>query len=528
MRVVSRLIMIAAAMMLIIFAVAACVHPTRHPVDVLEPGTYEVDPLFNQLLSSLGGKEILGSAISLRFSYNQVECQYLQNALLCYDPQKPDRDRFSVYPLGKTFQVNEDLALDADVAAGTVVDRNLIFEEFIPVFEKLAGDIYVGKPLTRMHVNYEQRRVEQYFENLGFYRRFEDPVGDVHLLSYGAYACADRCPFASPEGSAIIKNNVAALDQPFSELLASTNNLDTFGQPLTPAQIITNNNLQVYESVVVVSPVDDPKAARLLELPILLGATTMRPGPQTANEQSGVKFYPVDGVLGYHVPLDFDQFIRTHGGYELSGAPIAEVIQYQPHIFRQCFNYYCLDYYSQNPEGARVRMAQLGREYLLSESLRAGEIQPTEQASSTQTAETMQPTVTAETQEPTATVETQEPTQPVKPTQILSDRKLVMQVNESYPQIPASSEQVINLLVLYEDDGSPAANIGATLLVTLSDGSDYSAQFPPTGPDGKAVIQIPAMPGLENGTILTYKVCLDHPGADNQCISEGYLIWNLK
>ena len=33
--------------------------------------------------------------------------EYLQNALLCYDPQKPDRDRFSVYPLGKTFQVNE-------------------------------------------------------------------------------------------------------------------------------------------------------------------------------------------------------------------------------------------------------------------------------------------------------------------------------------------------------------------------------------------------------------------------------------
>jgi len=93
---------------LLIFLLAACVKPERSAAKVLAPGSYAVDPLFSQFYTSMGGQDLFGSAISLRFSHNAVECQYLQNALMCYDPAQPDMARFTVYPLGLTFQVRDE------------------------------------------------------------------------------------------------------------------------------------------------------------------------------------------------------------------------------------------------------------------------------------------------------------------------------------------------------------------------------------------------------------------------------------
>ncbi len=501
---------------LLIISLAACVKPERSAAKVLAPGSYAVDPLFSQFYTSMGGQDLFGSAISLRFSHNAVECQYLQNALMCYDPAQPDMARFTFYPLGLTFQVRDEPDAASAPADAAVVEGYQIYSEFVPFYEKMLGTRYVGKPLTRTRVNYEQRRIEQYFENIGFYRRFDDPAGDVRLLSYGSYACADRCPFAPVEGSAILQPNAAVMDQPFTNVLVVSHNLDTVGQPITgPQQAADGGMEQVYVSVAVYAPDGSAASARLRPLPALLGMTTTLPGPQVYNEQNGVTFYPVDGALGYHVPLVFNDFILNHGGYAFSGRPVAEVMEFQPRLYRQCFEYVCMDFDPSKPEGQKVNLAPLGREYLVRIN---GPVSSTELPQD-QPQELAQATATPEIQQP-ATQPTQLPAQP--------NGRIELRVSESRPQLAASDQQTINLLAFQAADGSPAVGVGASLCVMLPDGSEYRTDFPPTNEQGQAVVLVPAMPALENGTVLTYEVCLKITGQENTCVREGYLIWNLR
>ncbi len=498
---------------MIFLGLSGCVKPESPEGKTFATGTYSVDPLFTQFYTSLGGEDLFGMAISRRFSYNAIECQYLQNALMCYDPAQPDMARFTFYPLGLTFQLQDepdDLAASKDAF---VVDGYQVYSEFVPLYEQLLGQRYVGKPLTRTRVNYEQRRIEQYFENMGFYRRFDDPPGAVRLLSYGSYACADRCPFAPAEGSAILQPNAAVMEQPFTNLLATTRNLDTVGQPITGPQPAADGGVeQVYVCAALYSPDGTAGNARLRPLPSLLGMTRMDPAPQVYNEQNGVTFYPVNGALGYHVPLVFHQYILDHGGYAFSGRPIAEVMQFQPHLYRQCFEYVCLDFDPSQPEGQKVSLAPLGREYLVLIS------SPTR---------TPPPQTSGDSAQPSA-VHTSEPiVQPTRQPAQPSGR-VELRVSESRPHLSASDQQTINLLAFYTQDGSPAVGAGAVLRVILPDGSEYRADFPPADEQGQAALAVPGMPGLENGTVLTYEVCLTVPGQENTCVRDGYLIWNPR
>jgi len=47
---------------------------------------YTIAPQLREFYSTLGGADILGFAISADFDYSGKQCQYFDNALLCYDP----------------------------------------------------------------------------------------------------------------------------------------------------------------------------------------------------------------------------------------------------------------------------------------------------------------------------------------------------------------------------------------------------------------------------------------------------------
>ena len=65
-------------------------------------------------------------------------------------------------------------------------------------------------------MNYAQQRIEQYFENVGFYRNFSDPAGSVHLLAYGAASCAERCAYQPAVDAVIHTSTTLEVDRVFS------------------------------------------------------------------------------------------------------------------------------------------------------------------------------------------------------------------------------------------------------------------------------------------------------------------------
>ena len=238
-----------------------------------------------------------------------------------------------------------------------------IYKEFLPLYEKLKGELVVGKPITNVRFNPLEQRLEQYFENLGFYRLVEEPSGSVHLLAYGVFACGENCNYPARKGSAV-SNQPLTVDMPFLPIIAKMDNPAAFGEPLTiPYQLENGQIQQVYENAVFVGNSINLETVRLLDVPVRLGYVVAEPGPQTMNSSDGIVFYNVDGANGFHVPIVFDTFIIGHGGREFSGNPIGEYFQIGDFI-RQCFQNYCLDYYPNEIEQNRVKLAPLGEDFL--------------------------------------------------------------------------------------------------------------------------------------------------------------------
>ena len=221
-------------------------------------------------------------------------------------------------------------------------------------------------------------------------------------------------------------------------------------------------------------------------LPLDLGMIKADPGPKLYGNQNGVVFYAVDDELGYHVPIIFDKFVTEHGGLELSGNPIAETIEYETGLYRQCFENYCLDYRPSAPADQQVMMAPLGKQYL----------------------DTLQGTNNQE-----------------KPL-VISNETVEIKLTEQFKKLPPTSPQRIDILVFTKADQKPLPGIESDLDLTLPDGTHYTSTVAATLNDGKASVIIPAMNTIQNGSILMYKICLKAAAVQPVCATSSYLIWN--
>lgn len=453
-----------------------------------EAGTYLIDPVFREFYASLGGRDTMGPAISALFNYRSKECQYTQSALMCFDAQAQGIARFGLYPLGDSLGIQERPGPPA--GEGLVVDGYSIYEEFVDIYHQLNGPLYVGQPLTQPRYNVSKDRIEQYFQNVGFYRSIQDEPGDVHLLSYGVFACSADCRFSPPQSSAVTSVN-ASVAQPYLSQLVRLGGLNVFGMPLTDPYMAPDGNLeQIYENVVLYSPPDDTGNLRLRPTALMLGMPATQPGSRQYDESQGMVFYPVDGDLGFHVPLQFDHFIAQHGGQEISGKPLSEVAQVKGSTYRQCFENYCLIYDSSAAESLQVRMDSLGLEYF--------RLTRPEQA-----AWESEPAVDAE--------------------------EIRIVANAGDTRIPANQSQRFDVYVVRAADNQPVANVDATLTLTLPDGSSLPYAVPPTDSQGRASLTVdPIEPELANGTVVSFRVCLNVPADGQVCVSDSYLIWNLN
>ncbi len=453
-------------------------------------GIFEVNSTFREFYQNLGGKELLGPAISPLFTHENIVCQYTENTLMCFNNLAEDPYRLYLFGLANTFEIEpfEDSFID-NTSQDRIINNIAIYEEFQPLYDRLYGSRYVGKPLTPVRYNPYKQRIEQYFENVGFYRLLDDPPGEVHLLSYGVYVCDAYCRSQGKDVSAVT-NLPENVNVPFLPYIVRMGSPAAFGEPITKSFNYQQNEIQqVYDSVVFIGNPDISTSIRLLNVPELLNMPRHVPGPQVYTEADGVLFYPVYGTDGFHVPLDFDRFISRNGGISLSGNPISEIYALvEGKVYRQCFQNYCLDYDGTKPNGQNVSMAPLGSDYTKYANLNEDLI--------------VKFKFTPET--------------------------ILFNISEIEAQIPANQDQLIDLVVLRSKDKLPLENIEAFLYLTLPNGDIEKYNFAPTDANGTSHFTIPAHPQLSNGDLIAYEVCLNIPSDKPLCQQNNYLIWDHK
>lgn len=217
--------------------------------------TYPVDPVFQGLYDFLGGEPMVGPAIAPMIESGDLKTQYFQAAQMVYDPSAPESDRFQLESLGRILGVAESSVKDPGRPGSRFMNGHVILEEFVPMYEQLGGARFVGRPLTEGRHNPDKNRIEQYFENLGFYRLVDEKPGIVHLMAYGAMACPEDCRAQPPSASIPIRK--AYLPPPFSTA-ASNLGLDFTGLTLSGPQPGEDGNMEViFENLVLMLDSDE-------------------------------------------------------------------------------------------------------------------------------------------------------------------------------------------------------------------------------------------------------------------------------
>ncbi len=437
-------------------------------------GAFQLSSNFRNLFERLGGEPILGQAISPTFNYDGgIVCQYTEKVLFCYNSKKIEAERVGLVELG---------TLLYPPVPG---QQFKIYEGFQAFYKSLFGEPYVGKPLSEIRYNKEKRRLEQYFEKMGFYQLIDDPRATVHLLAYGSFACDDFCNYP-PGAGGVNLNNLPIMALP---VLNRIGGIATFGAPLRQPSIGSDGNKeQLLENALYYIPKDNPNSIAFRPLAKMLGIRVEAPVRQSSRQDPGTIFYPVGDGVGYEVPVIFDHFIANHGGREISGAPTSSAFSIASNgskMAGQCFTNYCLYYNPDAPVGFQVGLMNLGSQYLKQTH---PEDQPFEFSPET--------------------------------TQLI--------LSEKKTQVTANEEQVIQVKVVQKKDLKPIANVAALLVVGMPDGSKPSYDFPPTDQKGNTSRSLPPVKNARSGTMIPYVVCLNVPSTSIICQGETYLIWNIR
>lgn len=446
------------------------------------PGTFEIDPLLHEYYQDLGGQDLFGPPISPLITRNDMFCQYTANALLCQNPLQTGSSRYFLWPIGK------ELGIGGEQDENQPASSYEIFQDFFPFYQTMGGAAVLGAPLSNPVYNHDAQRIEQNFERVGLYQRYDEPAGTVHLLPYGKYDCGEACSAyrIDLQFSGIVPYANSQIGTPFSVALDQIGGEAVFGRALTePYQTAEGDLEQVYENVVIFTSSSNPTLARFRPISRLLNMHALPPAPHDPGKGK-VIFFEAGGGLGYHVPVVFDQFIALHGSYEFSGPPIADTIRYnQENVIRQCYENYCLDYFPEAAENAKVRLAPLGSRYLNIAS----------------------PPVISKT-----TVQQQE---------------IDLILSEAQPQLPPQQPQRIYILVFEKGTQTGIAGIEATVILYINQ-SPVNFTTPPTDENGWTNITVPPTPGLLNSTIIPYEACLNLASPQPICKKDSYLIWELQ
>jgi hypothetical protein len=457
--------------------------PAGGAVSTLTPeAESRLHPIFREYYRQLGGVSNLGQGISDLVSLDGYECQYTENALMCRSPQQDGLQNYFLYPLGRNFDVQDPpntLASD-----GMVVNGYTIFPDFIPLYTMLGAKV-VGAPLSQIRINQETGRYEQYFENMGFFQRMDEPPGTAHTLPYGTMSCKDIC-----RAVATVIEAPSTIISPFDRAVVELGGYAFTGEPLEdPVQTTDGYLEQCFENLAISAPVDNLAHWGLRPLPIMLALQTSPPGANLYASRTDVIFYPVQGDLGYAIPRLFYDFIGQHAGLTNSGKPISDLEALSTGELRQCYENYCLEYSPQAGEDNSIQLTPLGRLYLQSKQ--------------------------------------QSQTGQVIPSQPGSSLGVRVSVTEKSAMLAPGRMQQI-LVTATDDQGQPLSDVQGMLVVSLPGQKNEIYNIPATGADGSAQVIFEVSSGLPNGSLITYEACLKFAGGEMVCARGSYLVWQAR
>lgn len=465
-----------ASLFIIILSIAACSMERAGQATY-----YVVDPRFKDLYEQLKGEEILGQPISNKkfVAGTNIEKQYFEAGVLVYNPDTSPS--YYLEPVGLEAGFSDLPNADPENPNVKYVNGYIIPMEFAKLYEELGGSRWVGLPLTRARKNPEKGIIEQYFENLGFFRFEDDPPGVVRLLPYGLWKCAGECSrYPTIENASPVRSSPPVSSSPFAEVISRFGS-DFTGKSLTDAYPGEDGNLeQIFANMVMHENPDSPLGISLR--PIVKDVGIASDPLQKKGTQTDMYFREIAEGKGYYIPSYFVDFISRYSGFELSGEPVTRLQEIRNGVYRQCFENYCLRYDSAAEEGDRVGLVPIGQRY--KEEVYRGS--------------------------------------PPKGTETEKVRQFTLDVWEQSPQISSSERQQIGACIHEGESPVKSASVALELIHPQAGTKVY--QLPPTDDGGCSFFELEPIQA-RNGSTVHYQVCFEGITEAEQCKKDSFLIW---
>jgi hypothetical protein len=469
------------ALLVVIFIIgagSACLGEDR-----LESTYYIVDPRFSDLYDRLDGQVVLGPPISNKkfVAGTNQEKQYFEGAVLIFDPDYSPH--YYLDPVGIDAGFSDLPDTDPGNPAVRYLNGFIIPLDFSQFYDKMGGERWVGLPLTRARLNPEKDTIEQYFENMGFFRFADDPPGTVYLMPYGLWKCAGECSkYPGLDNAGVSRTATEVVQSPFGEAISRFGTQFT-GDAITSAYRADDGKIeQIFVNVVLTEDQQSPLGVSLRPAASVLDIQLEE--YQDQKDNSTDYYRAVDGKKGFYIPSYFIEFIDRYFGFELSGEPISRLEEIREGVFQQCFENYCLLYDALADPGNQVRLLPLGQKYK----------------------DTVQQQVTIPEPKPNAQ----------------KQQNIQLDIWEQLPQISSLESQQIGACI--HDGENPLADINVELIIRIEDQRKKTYPLSVTDSGGCSFLKLEPIQA-ENGTTVDYQVCFFGVGGQDYCKKDSFLIW---
>jgi hypothetical protein len=481
-----RYVLIPSVLIIFLFSSVACSNTKPTGVKNTES---PIEKNMREFYNQLGGSNILGDILSPVLTEDNYYYQFTEKAILVFDPQESTLKQYHLHQVGLEMGFQEPAEPMPSDPDAVYYNGFVVWSEALDLFNRWGR---MCKPISALHYNEEYKRFEQYFDCFGIYRSEDEPVGNVHLLDYGAWKCGDACTTYSPNSSGFIPQQLFPEPPTKEDLISAEANIviaaDRIGRavtgfPLTSTYLSDDGSqyLKIYENVVFA--MDRNNTARAYVLAITRSLNIRVGKPKAEVKEPGSKFIPIDGDLGYTVRPQFYNFLALHGSFDTSGAPIMNEYVLNNTVNRQCFENMCLDYHEKAADTLKVRPAPMG--YIYKELYYRQE--------SSQLA------------------------------QITANANITIHPWEASALISSDQVQEIGAVIL--ENFIPIPDVQVVLSVRMPDENwvDYGPQA--TDENGQVAFKLSPIKA-PNSTIILYQVCLyGIDEARNFCVMEEFTIW---
>lgn len=444
-------------------------------------GYYLVDPRFNDLYERFQGEETLGPPISTKkyLTGTNLEKQYFEGVVMVFNPDHSPR--YYLEPVGLDAGFSDLPNNQPDNPGVRYLNGYIIPPDFAQFYDQMGGERWVGLPLTRARLNPDKNRIEQYFENMGFFRFEDDPPGAVYLMPYGLWKCAGECSqYPGVQNAGISAGVKEEVESPFGEAIARLGTQFT-GKKLSGAYRTEDGEIeQIFQNVVLVQDQTTPLGISLRPISTLL---EQGEGNYQSNtiQTEGYFRELVDGK-GYYIPTFFMEFIDRYYGFEVSGEPISVLVEIREGVQQQCFDNFCLLYDAKAESGQQVRLLPQGQKYK----------------------DAFYKDVQAPSQEHGVA------------------RQIQLDIWEQLPQITSYENQQIGACI--HEDGLPLVNARAVAQIFSQGNGTLSYSFDLTDSGGCSFLMLDPILA-PNGTTVDYQVCFQGLGIEEYCQKDSFLIW---